>query len=80
MNSALVMFGDDLGECGLADAGRSPEDERAEIVALDLDAERLAGGDEVLLADELVEGARTHAVGERASAIGGGVGVRDGFE
>jgi hypothetical protein len=57
--------GDDAGEGGLADSGRSPEDHRGRVVALDLNAERLAGGEEMLLADVLVEVARAHAVGER---------------
>jgi hypothetical protein len=62
--------GDDLGQGGLAHAGRSPEDERAGVVALELHAQRLAGSEDVLLADELLEGARPHArrQGLRASS------------
>ena len=55
--------GDDAGEGGLADSGRSPEDHGGGVVALDLDAEGLAGGEDVLLADVFVEVAGAHAVG-----------------
>ena len=61
--------GDDLGERGLAGPGRAPEDHRGGIVALDLHAQRLAGPDEMLLADEFIERARTHAVGERDARL-----------
>ena len=67
----LGGVGDDFGEGGFADAGRAPEDHGGGVVALDLDAERLAGGEEMLLADELIEGAGAHALGERR---GDGVG------
>ena len=63
--------GDDLGEGGFAGARRAPEDHRGGIVALDLDAQRLARADQVLLADEFVERARAHAVGQRARAACG---------
>ena len=66
--------GDDLGQRGLADAGWPPEDKRAGVVALDLDAQGLAGAKDVLLSDELVERAGAHALGERASAVGFGLG------
>ena len=67
--------GDDLGESGLANAGRSPEDERAGVVSLDLDAEGFAGAEDVLLSDKLIESAGAHALGEGASALG--VGLRN---
>ena len=60
---------DDLRQRGLAGARRSPEDERANIVALDLRAQRLAGRDQMLLADKLIERPRTHAIGQRPGAI-----------
>ena len=72
--------GDDLGERGLAGAGRAPEDHRGRIIALDLHPQRFAGADQVLLPDELVERARTHAVGQRAAARGGRIVVRNGGE
>ena len=70
--------GDDAGEGGLADSGRSPEDHRGGVVALDLDAEGLAGGEDMLLADVLIEVAGAHAVGERGGdgCSGGEVGGR----
>ena len=40
---------------------------------LDRGPQQLAGAEDVLLADELVEGARPHAVGEGAHRVGGGV-------
>ena len=57
--------GDDAGEGGLAGAGRAPEDHRGELVGVDGAAQDAPLADEVLLADELVEGARPHARGER---------------
>ena len=62
-----LSFGDmcdDLRQRGLARARRSPEDDGAGIVTLNLQAERLARADDVLLADKLVERARTHTVGQ----------------
>ena len=47
-------------------------------VALDGFAQRLAAGQQVLLADELVEAARPHALGER-SLPGAGSGFRFGI-
>ena len=58
-------LGDDARERRLAAAGRAPEQHRAEIVALDLGAQRLAGAEQFFLADEFVERLRTHAVGQR---------------
>ena len=69
-----------LRQRGLAGAGRPPEDERADIVALDLRAQRLARTDQVLLADEFIERPRTHAVGQRASAVAGVFAARDGWK
>ena len=56
---------DDLGQRGLPGARRSPENQRAGVIALNLHAQRLARAEDVLLADELVERARAHAVGQR---------------
>ena len=71
---------DDLGQRRLANAGRSPEDERAGVVALDLHPQRLAGREDVLLADKLVKRARTHAIGQRPRLVDGVVGLRDLLE
>src|SRR5271166_319654 len=71
---------DDLGQSSFARARRSPEDERAGVIAVDLGAQGLARTNEMLLADELIRRARTHAIGERPSAVGRGIGGRDGLE
>ena len=75
---------DDLGEGGFADAWRAPEDHGIGIVALDLNAEGLAGAEEVLLAEELVEGAGAHSLGEGrgdcAGVAGFGCGVEEAHE
>src|SRR6185369_1926396 len=71
---------DDLRQRGFAGAGRPPEDEGANIVALNLRAQRLAGADKMLLPDEFIERARTHAVSQRAGAIAGVLAARDGWE
>ncbi len=60
---------DDFGQRGFADARRSPEEQRAGVVTLDLDAQGLAGSEDVLLADKLIERARTHAIGQRARLV-----------
>ena len=56
---------DKARESGFAAAGRSPEKHGTEIVGLDLHAQRFAGTEKFFLADEFVEGARAHALGER---------------
>ena len=61
----MVTFGDDPRERRLAGAGRSPEDDRLQQVALDRVAQRRARAEQLLLADELVERARPHPLGER---------------
>jgi len=48
----------------LAAAGRSPEKHRADIVGLDLHAQRFARAEKFFLSDELIEGARAHALRE----------------
>ena len=79
MNSQRVTCGDDARQRGFADAGRAPEDERLELVALDLDAEGFAGSEDVLLADEVFEGFGAHALGQGAAGEigGGGAGVKE---
>ena len=42
----LGHAGDDLRQGGLAGTGRAPEDQRADVIALDLDAQRFAWPDE----------------------------------
>src|SRR5579863_1853785 len=70
----------DLRQRGLAGSRRSPEDEGARIVALDLNAERFAGSDQMLLAHKFIKRPGTHAVSERTVAVSGGVAARDGLE
>ena len=65
---ACGRLGDQARERGLAGAGRAPEDDRLQQVALDGLAQRLPGRQQILLADELVERARPHALGERRAA------------
>ena len=60
---------DNLRQRGLARARRAPENHRADVVALDLHPQRLAGTNQVFLADKFVEGARD-ACGRRAGACG----------
>jgi hypothetical protein len=43
----------------------SPQDDRLQQIPLDGFAQRLAGREQILLADELVERARPHPFGER---------------
>ena len=63
--SRLRRVGDEARERGLAGARRAPEDDRLQQVALDRLAQRLARAEQLLLADELVERARPHPLGER---------------
>lgn len=62
---------DEASESGFAAAGRAPEEHGAKIVRFNLDAEGFAGAEEFFLADEFVEGAGAHALGERLQARGG---------
>src|SRR3989442_3021747 len=60
-------------------SGRAPEDQRLYAAAFDDLAQDAAGPEEVVLADELVERPRAHAIGERrrASALTRGVGGKE---
>ena len=53
-------------ERGLAGSRRAIEDHRMRVAGLERDAQRRARREQVLLADELVQRARSHAGGERA--------------
>src|SRR6266403_2983113 len=68
---AFGEAGDEARESGFAAAGRSPEEHGGEVVGFDLNAEGFAGAKEFFLADEFVEGAGTHALGERLEGRGG---------
>ena len=50
------MSCDDACECSFSDAWGSPEDHGGDFVAVDDSAEDFAGGDEVFLSCEVVEG------------------------
>ena len=63
--SRARRLGNEPRERRLAGARRSPEDDRLQPIAFDGFAQRSAGSKDVLLADELVEGGRTHPFGER---------------
>jgi len=69
----LGGFGNDFGQGGFAHAGRAPEDHgtgigRVRPVVLDLDAEGLAGAQQVLLAAHLLQRVRPHALGQGCGA------------
>ena len=71
MKSALVMRAMILRQRGLADARRSPEDQRARCRrARSAVRSGFARTEQMLLPDKFVERARTHAIGQRAGAIG----------
>ena len=72
--------GEEARDGGLADAGRAPEDDGAEVALGEHPAERGVGAEEVVLADDLLEPARAEAVGERARGLvrGRRRGRRDG--
>ncbi len=57
--------GEDACQRGLADAGRSPQDHGVRHLRLDRHAQWLAGADQVLLADDVVERARAQRFGQR---------------
>ena len=62
----LGVSRDEARERRLAGARRSPEDHRVHLAGLYETPERLPISQQVPLADELVQGPRTHAIGERA--------------
>jgi len=76
----LGQAGDDLGQRRLTRPRRAPEDERADVVALELGAQRLAGRNQVLLSDKFVQRPGTHAIGQRPGPIAGVVAARNGLE
>ena len=61
----VERVGDQVGQRGLAHAGRSPEDHRRQHAGLDHTSNDLPLPDQMLLPDERIERARTHALGER---------------
>ncbi len=65
----LGAVGDHPGQGGLARARRTIEDQAAQLVRLDGPAQQAAWADDVILAHELVQGARAHTV--RQGGVGG---------
>lgn len=57
----VCMMGDDFGEGGFADTGRSVEDEGRKAIGFDSPAEELVVAEDVLLPDEVFEPGGTHA-------------------
>ena len=82
MKRAVRRVGDDPRQRRLAGAGRAPEDDRLQDVGVDGLAQRPARGEQAILADNLVERARPHPLGERrprrrgVGGCGGGRGRR----
>ncbi len=68
MKLALVVSAMILASVVLPTPGGPQKIMEPEIVALDLHAQRLAGADQVLLAAQLLQGARAHALGQRRGA------------
>ena len=68
---ALGVFGDEFGEGGFASAGRAVEDHAGDRVGGEHAAEKFAWAQDVELASEFVERARTHADGERLDTAAG---------
>ena len=68
------LAGEQARQRGLAAPGRPPQDQRRQLRRLERAAQQLAGAEQVLLPDELVERSRPHPLGQRlAAAILGGV-------
>ena len=70
---ALAWAATSLPRVVFSGAGRTPEDHRMGATRLDRSPQRLAGTEDVFLPDELVEGARAHAIREGSRRIGSGV-------
>ena len=68
----LGQLRDDAGERRLAGARRSPQDDGLQQVALDRLAQRLAGTEDLILADDLVERSRADALGQWRPGRGAG--------
>src|SRR5207244_1535925 len=63
----MCVLGDDVGQSGLAGAGRTIKNQRAEPVRLKHPSQELAGTYEVLLTGEFLERARPHPRRQRLS-------------
>src|SRR5262249_26309794 len=58
---------EEMGEGGLAASGRTPEDQRLDLAALDHVAQHASRPEEMLLPDELVDRPRPHPLRERGA-------------
>jgi hypothetical protein len=76
----LGHIGDDFGERSLARTWRAPEDDGASVIALDRNPQRLPRPDQMFLPYIRVQGARTHAIGERPRSIVRAAGIRHGLK
>ena len=70
LEGGLSGGGDQTGEGGLARAGRPPEDEGGQTTGGDGAEQDAVTPDDLLLTDELVEGAGAHPFGQRCVALG----------
>jgi hypothetical protein len=59
------VVGYDSGESGFTSSWRAVEDEGGEAVRVDGSAEEFAGGDDMRLSDDFVEGGGSHPFSER---------------
>jgi hypothetical protein len=57
--------GDDAGKRGLAGSRRTPQDDRSQAIVVDRFAQGASGRKQCILPDDVVEGARTHALCQR---------------
>ena len=64
--AGLRGLGDDLGQGGLAHSWRTPQNHGPRVVALDLHAQGHARTKQLVLAHVFLQGAGTHALGERS--------------
>src|SRR5438067_6475924 len=72
--------GDDLRKSCLSHSGRTPEDDGTRIVSLDLQTERLARREQMLLSYDFIESSGTHALGERSGSRSRGFPIWKGGE
>src|SRR5438045_109470 len=61
--------GDDLRQSGFANSRRTPKNDGTGIITVDLEAQRFAGSEDVLLAHEFFQRSRTHAISQRSVRI-----------
>ena len=65
----MRQAGDDSCERGLTNAGRTPKNDRTQLIALDLHPQRFPGSQDMLLSDEFFERFRTHPLSQWALAV-----------